>query len=66
MVNPRQVVPALVERLPLKEDMEENKTVFGCLAMLYTHSPALVRTNSGYTRLTCFEPIPSCWFFGFL
>lgn len=40
----RQVVPALVERLPLKEDMEENKTVFNCLAMLYTHSPALVTT----------------------
>ncbi|XP_047424187.1 importin-4 [Mugil cephalus] len=37
-----QVVPALVARLPLKEDMEENKTVFSCLAMLYTHSPALV------------------------
>lgn len=37
-----QVVPALVERLPLKEDMEENKTVFSCLAMLYTNSPALI------------------------
>ncbi|XP_071764954.1 importin-4 isoform X3 [Centroberyx gerrardi] len=37
-----QVFPALVERLPLKEDMEENKTVYSCLAMLYTHSPALV------------------------
>uniref|UniRef100_A0A3P8VI81 Importin 4 n=1 Tax=Cynoglossus semilaevis TaxID=244447 RepID=A0A3P8VI81_CYNSE len=36
-----QVVPALVARLPLKEDMEENKTVFNCLARLYTHSPAL-------------------------
>ncbi|CAB1457445.1 unnamed protein product [Pleuronectes platessa] len=37
-----QVVPALVDRLPLKEDLEENKTVFSCLAMLYTHSPDLV------------------------
>ncbi|KAJ4925597.1 hypothetical protein JOQ06_018323 [Pogonophryne albipinna] len=37
-----QVVPALVGRLPLKEDMDENKTVYSCLAMLYTHSPALV------------------------
>ncbi|KAM7390672.1 hypothetical protein PAMA_008727 [Pampus argenteus] len=37
-----QVVPALVTRLPLKEDLEENKTVFSCLAMLYTHSPALI------------------------
>uniref|UniRef100_A0A3Q3VV54 Importin N-terminal domain-containing protein n=1 Tax=Mola mola TaxID=94237 RepID=A0A3Q3VV54_MOLML len=37
-----QVVPALVARLPLKEDMEENKTVFSCLAMLYTYSAALV------------------------
>uniref|UniRef100_A0A3B4V0H3 Importin 4 n=1 Tax=Seriola dumerili TaxID=41447 RepID=A0A3B4V0H3_SERDU len=38
----QQVVPALVAHLPLKEDLEENKTVFSCLAMLYTHSPALV------------------------
>uniref|UniRef100_A0A4W6FZK5 Importin 4 n=1 Tax=Lates calcarifer TaxID=8187 RepID=A0A4W6FZK5_LATCA len=37
-----QVVPALVARLPLKEDLEENKTVFSCLAMLYTHSPDLI------------------------
>uniref|UniRef100_A0A665X6B0 Importin N-terminal domain-containing protein n=1 Tax=Echeneis naucrates TaxID=173247 RepID=A0A665X6B0_ECHNA len=37
-----QVVPALLACLPLKEDLEENKTVFICLAMLYTHSPALV------------------------
>uniref|UniRef100_A0A671VNH8 Importin 4 n=1 Tax=Sparus aurata TaxID=8175 RepID=A0A671VNH8_SPAAU len=38
-----QVFPALVARLPLKEDMEENKTVFSCMAMLYTNSPALVQ-----------------------
>ncbi|KAM6900784.1 importin-4 [Xenentodon cancila] len=37
-----QVVPALVTRLPLKEDLEENKTVFNCLALLYKHSPGLV------------------------
>ncbi|KAM9333183.1 importin-4 [Pholidichthys leucotaenia] len=37
-----QVVPALLARLPLKEDLEENKTVFSCLAMVYKHSPALV------------------------
>ncbi|CAF93535.1 unnamed protein product, partial [Tetraodon nigroviridis] len=37
-----QVLPALVARLPLKEDMEENKTVFSCLTMLYAKSPDLV------------------------
>uniref|UniRef100_A0A1A7XB36 Importin 4 n=1 Tax=Iconisemion striatum TaxID=60296 RepID=A0A1A7XB36_9TELE len=37
-----QVVPALVKHLPLKEDQEENKTVFTCLALLYRHSPALL------------------------
>ncbi|XP_069007588.1 importin-4-like [Embiotoca jacksoni] len=37
-----QVVPALINKLPLKEDLEENKTVFSCLVMLYTHSPALL------------------------
>uniref|UniRef100_A0A3Q2X8F5 Importin 4 n=1 Tax=Haplochromis burtoni TaxID=8153 RepID=A0A3Q2X8F5_HAPBU len=40
-----QVLPALVARLPLKEDQEENNTVFSCLAMLYTHSPALVQSK---------------------
>ncbi|KAM9712667.1 importin-4 [Menidia menidia] len=37
-----QVVPALVSHLPLKEDLEENKTVYTCLAMLYKQSPALI------------------------
>ncbi|KAL6098020.1 ipo4 [Pungitius sinensis] len=37
-----QVLPALVAHLPLKEDLEENKTVFSCLTMLYTHSPDMV------------------------
>ncbi|CAL8321076.1 unnamed protein product [Boreogadus saida] len=37
-----QVIPALVARLPLEEDLEENKTVYSCLAMLYTHSPGLI------------------------
>ncbi|KAM9552687.1 importin-4-like isoform 1-T1 [Salvelinus alpinus] len=37
-----QVFPALLARLPLKEDMEENKTVYSCLAMLYSQNPALV------------------------
>ncbi|XP_061877220.1 importin-4 [Entelurus aequoreus] len=39
-----QVVPALVARLPLKEDLEENQTVYSCLALLYSHSPALMVT----------------------
>lgn len=46
MCRPLQVVPAMVDRLPLKEDMEENKTVFSCLALLYTHSPGLVLSKS--------------------
>ncbi|XP_057680233.1 importin-4 isoform X2 [Corythoichthys intestinalis] len=37
-----QVVPVVVARLPLKEDMEEYKTVFSCFAMLYTKYPALI------------------------
>uniref|UniRef100_A0A8D3BDJ4 Importin 4 n=1 Tax=Scophthalmus maximus TaxID=52904 RepID=A0A8D3BDJ4_SCOMX len=52
-----QVVPALVDRLPLKEDLEENKTVFSCLALLYTHSPALVRLNT--------HCLLSLWWWGF-
>ncbi|KAF5902711.1 importin-4, partial [Clarias magur] len=37
-----QVFPALLDCLPLKEDLEENKTVYSCLAFLYSHNPALV------------------------
>ncbi|KAK7118201.1 hypothetical protein R3I94_021890 [Phoxinus phoxinus] len=37
-----QVFPALVARLPLKEDMEENKTIYSCLTFLYSHNPVLV------------------------
>ncbi|KAL1248814.1 hypothetical protein QQF64_022132 [Cirrhinus molitorella] len=37
-----QVFPALVSRLPLKEDMEENKTIYSCLTFLYSHNPVLV------------------------
>uniref|UniRef100_A0A8C9W7X6 Importin 4 n=1 Tax=Scleropages formosus TaxID=113540 RepID=A0A8C9W7X6_SCLFO len=36
-----QVFPALLSHLPLKKDLEENKTVFGCLAFLYNHNPSL-------------------------
>ncbi|XP_018600671.1 importin-4 isoform X2 [Scleropages formosus] len=37
-----QVFPALLSHLPLKKDLEENKTVFGCLAFLYNHNPSLI------------------------
>ncbi|XP_014036539.1 importin-4 [Salmo salar] len=37
-----QVFPALLACLPLKEDLEENKTVYSCLAMLYSQNPAMV------------------------
>ncbi|KAI1902156.1 hypothetical protein AGOR_G00041800 [Albula goreensis] len=37
-----QVFPALMSRLPLEEDMEENKTVFKCLTFLYSHNPSMV------------------------
>ncbi|KAJ8374895.1 hypothetical protein SKAU_G00054750 [Synaphobranchus kaupii] len=40
-----QVFPALLTCLPLKEDLGENKTVFSCLAFLYTKNPSLVVSN---------------------
>lgn len=40
-----QVFPALVARLPLKEDMEENKTIYSCLTFLYSHNPVLVKAH---------------------
>lgn len=57
-VSLHQVLPVLVARLPLKEDMEENKTVFNCLTMLYTKSPQLVLHNINLIFL-CFELVES-------
>ncbi|CAL1596751.1 unnamed protein product [Knipowitschia caucasica] len=37
-----QVFPALVAGLPLKEDLNENKTVYNCLALLYSKNPAMI------------------------
>uniref|UniRef100_A0A3B3S1L4 Importin 4 n=1 Tax=Paramormyrops kingsleyae TaxID=1676925 RepID=A0A3B3S1L4_9TELE len=37
-----QVFPALLSHLPLKVDLEENRTVFDCMAFLYSHNPSLV------------------------
>lgn len=37
-----QVFPALVAQLPLKEDLEENKTLYNCLTMLYSRNPAVI------------------------
>uniref|UniRef100_A0AAY4BCG2 Importin N-terminal domain-containing protein n=1 Tax=Denticeps clupeoides TaxID=299321 RepID=A0AAY4BCG2_9TELE len=39
--NVAGVFPVLVAQLPLKEDLEENKTVYRCLVFLYSHSPVL-------------------------
>lgn len=37
-----QVVPALLTCLPLKEDLEENKTIYSCLVMLYSQDPTFI------------------------
>ncbi|XP_072536395.1 importin-4 isoform X2 [Salminus brasiliensis] len=37
-----QVLPVLLDCLPLQEDMEENKTIYSCLAFLYSRNPALI------------------------
>ncbi|XP_062847119.1 importin-4 isoform X2 [Trichomycterus rosablanca] len=37
-----QVFPALLECLPLQVDMEENKTIYSCLAFIYSCNPAMV------------------------
>uniref|UniRef100_A0A672T9A8 Importin 4 n=1 Tax=Sinocyclocheilus grahami TaxID=75366 RepID=A0A672T9A8_SINGR len=49
-----QVFPALVACLPLKEDMEENKTIYSCLTFLYSHNPVLVQAHfhSQHAQLT--------------
>ncbi len=37
----------LVQNLPLKEDMEENETVYGCIIHLFTHSNHVVSWGGG-------------------
>uniref|UniRef100_A0A674NIH0 Importin 4 n=1 Tax=Takifugu rubripes TaxID=31033 RepID=A0A674NIH0_TAKRU len=55
-----QVLPALVARLPLKADMEENKTVYSCLTMLYNKSPQLVLHNIIHPGFFCQSLIFLC------
>uniref|UniRef100_A0A8C4E282 Importin 4 n=1 Tax=Dicentrarchus labrax TaxID=13489 RepID=A0A8C4E282_DICLA len=56
----QQVVPALVARLPLKEDMEENKTVFSFPAQ-YSHQHA-AGTLLLVIYLQCLSVIPQLFF----
>uniref|UniRef100_A0A674NK58 Importin 4 n=1 Tax=Takifugu rubripes TaxID=31033 RepID=A0A674NK58_TAKRU len=58
--NFESVLPALVARLPLKADMEENKTVYSCLTMLYNKSPQLVLHNIIHPGFFCQSLIFLC------
>uniref|UniRef100_A0A8C4SHZ2 Importin 4 n=1 Tax=Erpetoichthys calabaricus TaxID=27687 RepID=A0A8C4SHZ2_ERPCA len=40
-----QVFPVFLQHLPLKEDLEENSTIFNCLAFLYSKNQALIIQN---------------------
>uniref|UniRef100_A0A3P9AGF4 Importin N-terminal domain-containing protein n=1 Tax=Esox lucius TaxID=8010 RepID=A0A3P9AGF4_ESOLU len=57
-----QVFPALMARLPLKEDLEENKTVYSCLAMLYSQSPrwSLCLSETQNTLVMLLRDISQC------
>jgi len=37
-----EVIPAVIKNLPLKEDQEENKTIFGCLCQMYWNNNDVV------------------------
>ncbi|KAJ8668090.1 hypothetical protein QAD02_009753 [Eretmocerus hayati] len=40
-----QVFPVFISHLPLKEDLEENKTVFKCIHVLYGNGHPILRAN---------------------
>lgn len=40
-----QVFPVFISHLPLKEDLEENKTVYKCLQVLYRNGHAVLTTH---------------------
>ncbi|XP_061445058.1 importin-4 isoform X2 [Rhineura floridana] len=42
-----QVFPVLLHALPLKEDLEEYKTVFRCISFIYEHDPQQVLQQMG-------------------
>ena len=47
-----QVVPVLLQGLPLKEDMEENETVFKCIVQLITaKNPVVSETSVDFNAL---------------
>ena len=42
-----QVLPVVIQNLPLKEDLEENKTVYGCIVRLFEASNPIVSVQHG-------------------
>ena len=47
-----QVIPVLLQGLPLKEDMEENETVFKCIVQLITaKNPVVSNTSVGFQHI---------------
>uniref|UniRef100_A0A8C9VW34 Importin 4 n=1 Tax=Scleropages formosus TaxID=113540 RepID=A0A8C9VW34_SCLFO len=54
-----QVFPVLLSHLPLKEDLEENKTVFGCLATILSAASQVLTTkniDAGEGHTLCIAP----------
>jgi len=49
------VLPLLLKSLPLKEDLEENTTVYNCLVPLFSNNRELVRTVSEDTYTLIFS-----------
>ena len=48
-----QVVPVLLNSLPLKEDMEENETVYKCILQLFTSKNPVVCFNKSTDYTNC-------------
>ena len=54
-----QVIPVLLHNVPLKEDMEENGTVYGCIISLLKAGNQIVRTQRLYPPALSLSFAPS-------
>ena len=54
-----QVFPVFVNHLPLKEDLEENKTVFKCILVLYQNGHAILHSHMKQLLKVAVETLPN-------
>lgn len=51
-------MPVLIQNLPLKEDMEENDTVYGCILQLLDNCHPAVSFSLNWTQPLTYHEMP--------